>query len=79
MKDREKKMIEKKKKESYIKNFSFRQLLISKISINFQYYIIIELYLKQEIDIINTLNCGYSNITTNITTNNTNNTTVFTI
>lgn len=75
MKDREKKMIEKKKKESYIKNFSFRQLLISKISINFQYYIIIELYLKQEIDIINTLNCGYSNITTN----NTNNTTVFTI
>lgn len=68
-------MIEKKKKESYIKNFSFRQLLISKISINFQYYIIIELYLKQEIDIINTLNRGYSNIITN----NTNNTTVFTI
>lgn len=68
-------MIEKKKKESYIKNFSFRQLLISKISINFQYYIIIELYLKQEIDIINTLNRGYSNITTN----NINNTTVFTI
>lgn len=68
-------MIEKKKKESYIRNFSFRQLLISKISINFQYYIIIELYLKQEIDIINTLNRGYSNITTN----NINNTTVFTI